>query len=134
MLYKSSGTLVYSPKTKDELKSSNDWAIVSCAHSIGQYYRALYHQEFFYKPKLIQPIWSSHISFIRNEKINNPSLWRFAENKVINFEYEPGVKNNNKYFWLTVYCDELLAIRELYGLNREPKYGLHLTIGIVSNN
>jgi len=103
-----------------------------CDDQLSQYYRQLYRQEYFYRPKLQRPVWGTHISICRGEVIPNAAAWGFAANKFINFEYEAGVKNNHEYFWLKVHCDELCAIRELFGLKREPQFGLHLTIGRVT--
>lgn len=131
MLFKGSGKLTYSPKT--HLKDSSRWLILACDEGITQYYRGLYHQEFFYRPKLTRPVWGAHISVLRGEKVSNAQAWGFAANKFINFEYEPGIKDNGEYLWLKVYCDELLALRELFGVKREPQFGLHLTIGRFQN-
>jgi ADP-glucose pyrophosphorylase len=51
------------------------------------------------------------------------------EGKIIDFEYDPIVKDNGEYFWLTVKCDYLSELRIKYGLNPFPQYGFHLTIG-----
>lgn len=127
MFFKSSGKLVYSPKT--HLKSSERWLVLMVEDSLSAYYRTLYHREFFYRPKLMRPVWGSHISLIRGEIVPNPDIWGLGKDKTVQFEYEPGVKDNGEYYWLSVQCDELSAIRQAYGLNREPKFGFHLTIG-----
>ncbi len=54
-------------------------------------------------------------------------------NKLIEFEYEPGVLDNGVYYWLKVKCPYLENLREYYGLSRQPKYGFHLTIGIAAS-
>ena len=51
------------------------------------------------------------------------------ENRIVEFEYEPEVKDNGEYFWLDVKCDYFCSLREKYGLNPYPKFGYHLTIG-----
>lgn len=132
MRFKASGKLVYSPKT--HLKDSSRWLVLMGDEELSKYYRALYHQEFFYRPKLTRPVWGTHVSIVRGEVIPNAQAWGFAANKFINFEYEPGIKDNGEYYWLKVYCDELAAIRELFGLKREPQFGFHLTIGRTTDN
>lgn len=124
---RSYGKITYSPKS--HLNDSKDWAIVRCDPSFCDYYIYLYNREFPWKPKLIRPVWQAHISFIRNENIINPSQWGLMNNKTIDFDYEPGVQTNGEYYWLKVKCDALLELRQAYGLPREPKFGLHLTIG-----
>lgn len=126
---KSIGKIIYAPNT--HLLSSDNWAILACDDEIGKYYRHLYSQEFPYKNKLMRPVWGSHISWIRSEKIINPKIWKTSNNKIIDFEYDLGVQDNGQYFWLNVKCDYLLDLRDQYGLSREPKFGLHLTIGKV---
>lgn len=105
-----------------------------CDDEIGRYYRYLYDQEHKYLNggyfnKLIRPVWGSHISVIRGEKIPNFDLWEIDKNKIIDFEYEAGIKDNKQYFWISVSCPYLSNLREIYGLSREPRFGFHLTIG-----
>lgn len=132
MTFKATGKLVYSPKT--HLRSSERWLVLMADEELSQYYRALYHREFFYRSKLTRPVWGTHISIVRGEVIPNAEAWGFAANKFINFEYEPGIRDNGEYYWLKVKCDELAAIRELFGIKREPQFGFHLTIGRTTEN
>lgn len=132
MLFKGTGKLVYSPKT--HLRESSRWLVMMCDDELSKYYRTLYQREWFYRSKLTRPVWGTHISVVRGETLPNPETWGFAANKFINFEYEPGIKDNGEYYWLKVHCDELCAIRELFGLPREPRFGLHLTIGRTTEN
>lgn len=124
---KSIGKLIYNPRT--HLSSSDKWLVVMCDDEISKYYRSLFYQEFPYKGKLTRPVWGAHISLIRGERIANPQLWRLDENKIIEFEYEGGIIDNGEYYWLKAKCPYLLDLRERYGLYREPRFGLHLTIG-----
>src|SRR5271165_1486146 len=103
MLFKSSGKLVYNPRT--HLKQNEKWVVLLCEEDLTLYYK----QEFFYRPALQRPIWGAHCSLVRNEKIINQDAWEFSANKFIDFEYEPGVKDNGNYYWLKIYSDELLA-------------------------
>lgn len=124
---KSLGKLVYSPKT--HLSSSENWLIVMADDEISRYYRALFYREFPYLGKLTRPVWGAHISVIRGEKIFDLRSWKLDENKLIEFEYNGGVKDNGEYYWLSISCPYLLDLREELGLAREPRFGLHLTIG-----
>lgn len=134
---KSIGKLVYSPRT--HLASSDRWLVLMCDDEISRYYRTLYAKEYPYLNgercgKLTRPVWGTHISVIRGEKIPNYKLWGLDANKIVEFEYEAGVKDNKEYYWLKVKCPHLLALREEYGLSKEPRYGLHLTIGRTTEN
>lgn len=82
--------------------------------------------------KLTRPVWGAHISIIRGEVVPNNKLWRLDDGKLVEFEYDAGVQNNAEYFWLKTTCPYLLDLREKYGLSREPRFGLHLTIGRTS--
>lgn len=131
-MFKTSGKLVYSPKS--HLKQADKWLVLMLDDEISKYYRHLYEKTYPIRnsgfcQKLTRPVWGPHVSIIRNEQIPNQQAWGFAANKMISIEYEGGVKSNNEYFWLDVYSDELSAIRELMGLSRTPKWGFHMTVG-----
>lgn len=129
---KSIGKLVYSPRT--HLSSSDQWLVVMGDDEISRYYRHLYSKEYPYlngdhSTKLTRPVWGTHVSVIRGERLANPKLWRTDEGKLIEFEYEGGVIDNGEYYWLKVNCPYLGDLREKLGLRREPRFGFHLTIG-----
>jgi len=129
---KSVGKLVYSPRT--HLASSDRWLVLMCDDEISRYYRYLYSKQYPYlngdrSTKLTRPVWGTHISIIRGERVPNANLWGLDANKIIEFEYEAGVIDNGEYYWLKVKCPYLSEIREKYGLFREPRFGFHLTIG-----
>jgi len=132
---KSIGKLVYSPRT--HLSSSDRWLVVMCDDEISNYYRHLYTKQYPYlngdrTGKLTRPVWGAHISVMRGERLPKPEIWRLDEGKIIEFNYEPGVIDNGEYYWLRVTCPYLQDLREKYGLPRDPRFGLHLTIGRTS--
>jgi len=135
---KSIGKIVYSPRS--HLGSSKEWAAVMCDDELSKYYCHLYTMEYPYlnsgrSLKLSRTIWGAHISFIRaTDKDINMKLWGLSANKIIEFEYEPGVLDNGTYYWLKVKCKVLSDIRKQYGLSAEPRFGLHLTVGRATNN
>lgn len=129
---KSIGKLIYNPQS--HLGSNKNWLVLMCDDEISKYYRHLYTMEYPFlngikTGKLTRPVWGAHISVIRSEKIPNLKLWGLYANKMIEYEYEAGVKDNNEYYWLKVKCPFLEKLREEYGLVKEPKFGYHLTIG-----
>lgn len=128
---KSIGKLTYTPRS--HLGSNENWLIVMCDDEISKYYRYLFFKEFPYKGKLTRPVWGTHISVIRGEFIPNERLWKLDNNKIIEFEYDGGVIDNGEYYWLKVKCNYLLDLREKYGLVREPRFGLHLTVGRITD-
>jgi hypothetical protein len=129
-LYRSVGKLIYSPRS--HLANSERWLVVMCDDEISRYYRSLFYTEYPWLGKLTRPVWGTHISVIRGEKVPNYKLWRTDENKLVEFEYEPGVLTNGEYYWLKVKCERLKEIRQLYGLDSYPNFGFHLTIGRIS--
>jgi hypothetical protein len=124
---KSIGKLIYDPRS--HIGSSGNWLVLMCDDEISKYYRHLFYKEYPWLGKLTRPVWGTHVSIIRGEYIPNYNLWGLDKNKILEFEYEPGIKDNGEYYWLNVKCDALLDIREKYGLLRLPKFGLHLTVG-----
>jgi len=126
-MFKSIGKLIYSPSS--HLGDSKRWLVLMCDDEISKYYRSLFYQSFPYKGKLSRPVWGAHVSIIRNERVPNYHLWKMDNGKIIKFEYESGVIDNGEYYWLKVRCNYLLDLREKYGLARNPKFGLHLTVG-----
>lgn len=129
---KSIGKLIYSPRT--HLSSSDRWLVLLCDDEISRYYRYLYSKEYPYlnggkSTKLTRPVWGAHISIIRGEKVPKHELWGLDANKIIEFEYEEGVKDNGEYYWLKVHCPYLSDLRQKYGLSKSPRFGFHLTVG-----
>jgi hypothetical protein len=133
---KSTGKLIYSPHS--HLGKSDNWATIFCDDEISTYYRHLFIKQYPYLNgfnkgiKLSRPVWGSHISFIRGDEKIPSHIWGLDNNKIIEFEYQPEVKDNGTYFWLNVNCPYLLDLREELGLPRKPKMRLHLTIGILN--
>jgi hypothetical protein len=133
---KSVGKLIYSPTS--HLGSNKKWIVVMCDDEISRYYRHLYTKEYPYlnggrSVKLTRPVWGAHISCIRGEFIPNIKLWGLNANKIIEFDYDGGVKDNNEYYWLSIKCPALSELRIKYGLSPEPRFGFHLTIGRTTN-
>ncbi len=124
---KSVGKLVYSPRS--HLGSNEKWLVLMCDDEISKYYRHMFNREYPWKGKLTRPVWGTHVSIIRGEFIPNIKLWGLDANSIIEFEYDGGVIDNGEYYWLKARCPYLSALREKYGLSKEPRFGFHLTIG-----
>jgi len=79
--------------------------------------------------RLIRPAWGCHISILRGERpTKNAGAWGRDNGFEVTFEYDPDPWYNNEYVWYDVYSEGLLDMREAYGLRREPKQALHLTV------
>ncbi len=129
---KSAGKLVYSPRT--HLSSSERWLVLMADDEISKYYRHLHQRELPWLGKLSRPVWGTHLSIIRGERVHNHQLWGLDANKIVEFEYEGGVQDNGEYYWLKVVCPYLKDLRMKYGLRPDPKFGFHLTIGRTTND
>jgi 2'-5' RNA ligase len=102
---------------------------------IAYYYRALIPEYFHAKPGRFAP----HISIIRNETVSPPNseALKYWDKREICFLYEPVVEVGEIYFWLNVYCDDAVRLRNDFGLpdhsgfTRPPdhSYCFHLTVG-----
>lgn len=78
-----------------------------------------------------------HITVVRNEIVPDKELFWSYNNKKIKFYYDNEIKNDNRYWWLNVFCDELYSIRLSLGLKKSYRLYLppdgkdcfHTTIG-----
>ena len=77
----------------------------------------------------MRPAWDSHITVIRNEEPLHKEYWEKYSGKTVEFEYETSPLTDGNYWWVTVFCEELLDLRTELGLPREPEFPLHLSIG-----
>lgn len=124
-VFNSVGTLVYS---QDPYK-----LIVDVDDEIGNYYRSLIPKYF----KVKKPMYSSHISVVRNEVPPNLNMWGKYQGKEVSFEYEPFIYSDELYYWLNAYSSILEDIRVELGLSNisditmspDRKCKFHITIG-----
>ena len=130
-MFRSVGKLIYSPRS--HLGDPSKWLVMMVDDEICKYYSSLFYKEFPWNGKLNRPIFGAHISVIRGERLPNYELWKLDDNKIVEFEYESGVRDNGEYYWLNVKCNYLGDLREKYGLSRNPNFGLHLTVGRTTN-
>lgn len=128
-LYSSSGVLRYSISGGYKL-------VVEIQDDLAIYYRSLI-------PKYLnvnKTRYSPHITVVRSYKEipKNLEYWGKYEGEVIEFFYEPIIRQGKVYFWLNILCKRLEEIRQELGLEvtsiytRPPegfeKY-FHMTIG-----
>lgn len=116
-MYKSNGIARYGPGRRFALEVDQ---------GIADYYRALIPKWIITQPQR----YSAHISVVRHEDVPNKEFWNKYEGQEIEFEYDPNVVSDEKYFWLNVQCEQLKIIRVELGLTAYPwwvnKY--HITI------
>ena len=128
-MFKSTGTI----KTFD-----SGWVYISVCPELTRYYMSRFNKnKVLTDIQLMKPKEGGHITIVRGEtsecpeKIKNKELLVEINNKLIDFEYSNEVVGNGKHFWLDVKCNEALDTREKLGLDREPYFTLHLTIGVI---
>lgn len=134
-LQRASGILRYSPEirpgshTRRDGGSSYWWLIIDCDAELGRYLRHLYEQAYWRTRPLTSPLWGPHISVIRGEQPADVSDWGRHNGATVEFEFSPLAEESHSYVWHPARCHAALALREHYGLAREPTPPLHLSIG-----
>lgn len=126
---KSVGTVRYSPKLLGDRTSEKWWLVLDCDPSICTYYRDLYRLFHHGTRYLVRPAWDSHITVIRNEEPTHKEFWEKHAGKEMEFEYENLPQTDGDYWWLPVTCQMLLDIRGELGIDLNPQFPLHLSIG-----
>ena len=86
-----------------------------------------------YSIKLNKPLRGTHITIL-NEIINDDDYLYAKEifnGREISITYDPTyIRTNSKgHWWIKVYSNDIENIRRSMGLDPNPFYGLHLTIG-----
>lgn len=122
-----------------KLHYSNDpyKLIVEVDQNISDYYRS-------FIPKYIQvnkQMFNAHISVVRKEVPMYLEYWEKYEGKSLDFEYENFIYNDETYYWLNAYSEELERIRLELGLSglseitRSPdrRHKFHITICNLKN-
>ena len=86
---------------------------------------------------LNKPIRGTHLTIIND--IVDDELYAMGRElfheKEIKLQYDPSYIRSNKkgHWWLKAYCDDAHNIRSVMGLDPEPYFGLHITIGLATH-
>lgn len=98
---------------------------------ISSFYRSLI------PVKVNKPKYNPHISIVRNKIPSNISAWTANEGSLITFEYESYIYNDETYYWLNVFSEEIdlicdqLGVRNKSSIYNESIY--HITIANIKN-
>ncbi len=142
----STGIYVCDPH-RPGLKKKNGpfWSVVETRDGLDGYLRWLLEKNWWdfneeghrpadgnVKITLQPPSWRSHISVTRGERPQkNIDKWGWKNGKVITFSYSTkprkAVQDGTEFWVVDVLSNELMEIRDFYGL--ETFYKFHLTIG-----
>lgn len=110
MLHVSTGVLRYaSDERAKDLK-----LVVEIDPGIAETYRALVPKHY----RASRPRFAPHISVVRHEIIpaGKMHLWGTHDGEARTFLYDSTIFHDETYFWLQVYSDILVAVREELGL------------------
>ena len=137
--FQSQGTFRFSPPlnkkgdiTRRDGQTTQWWLILECDREIGRYFRHLYELKHHHTKQLQEPLWGSHISVIRGEVPPNLAEWKSLDGQKVTFEYGFEIEFYQQFAVVSAQCNQALDYREALGLEREPSYPLHLTIGNVA--
>ncbi len=126
-MFLSNGVLKYFPL--EGLENNTGWLILQCDLDLSLYYCWFIQRRFGIK--LQRPLHGSHITVVRGEVIKSFDKWNAYQGNIIQFHYSNIIGTNGKHWWLDVYSPCLISIRQELGLEPQPKYDLHLTIGVL---
>jgi len=88
-----------------------------------------------YSVILNPPQRGTHVTFIA-DMVPDMNLYNSVkakwDKKPMSFEFDTNVRTNGEDWWLRVYSEDLLDIREEAGLSRNPYFNLHLTLGYAA--
>lgn len=124
-MFKSAGKLQY---------SENPYKlIVEVDSELADYYRSFIPGSV----GLNKPMYAPHISVVRNEIPLNLFAWNKYKERIIFFKYEGEIYNDELYYWLNAYSEDLERIRFELGLpttseiTRSPdgRHRFHITLG-----
>lgn len=134
-MFTTKGKILFDPiNITKKHKNQSEWkktAIIEINDNLTEYYSWFIFKR--YNITLNKPLRGSHITFI-NETVSDTTFIegkKLFDNKVIEIIYDPTyIKTNEKgHWWLKAYSKDVDAIRNSLGLNKNPYFGLHITIG-----
>jgi hypothetical protein len=110
-------------------------AIVNFSCDTADYYSWFLKKRF--NLYLSKPIRSTHFTVI-NDKYDNSELWNqyvgLLQDKEIRINYYPElIRTNGKHWWIKADSDDARNIRSFIGLDPNPYFGFHITIGIANH-
>jgi len=126
-MFRSNGVLKYF--SLEGVENNTGWLILQCELDLILYYCWFIQRRFGIK--LQRPLHGSHITVVRGEVIKSLEKWNAYQGSIIQFHYSNIIGTNGKHWWLEVYSPCLISIRQELGLDPQPEYDLHLTIGVL---
>lgn len=136
MLYKATGILQFNPEdVTQKHREQSEWkrvGMIMLNSQVDRYYAWFVNQRFGLN--LHTNLRGSHVTFI-SDRLDKDVFERVAakyEGKEVTLYYSTEPFTNGKHWWLRVFCTDIEPIREEMGLEKYPYFGIHLTLGRVS--
>lgn len=131
------GIIVFDPKhATRKHKKQGEWkshALVQLNCDVHLYYSWFLRRR--HSVILNKPLRKAHVTFISDKTTNKAAFDKVKKKyngKNLSLQHEIIPKTNGEHWWLKVYCEQAKDIREEAGLNRDPYWGLHLTLGYAN--
>ncbi len=139
-LLKGTAKIIYDPYRGEMKRKTRWWCVAPVDREITRYYRWWLTRELHLK-RLFAPAWDAHVSIVRGEEPQDSlkTLWKRLHGRKVQITYSPVVRqagdttgqvDEKGHFWFVdVWCDDFLEIREELGLRTHYKF--HLTVGRI---
>lgn len=134
---KTTGILDFTPDDRTKKHESQSvWkrvAMIRTNCDIAQYYAWFLKNRF--DLTLNKPLRGTHITFIsdRVDKTIFDQASKVFNGKNIDFFYNPSdIQTNGNHWWIKVDCPDAKSIRQTIGLNPDPYFSFHLTLGYAN--
>ncbi len=139
-LLKGTAKIIYDPYRGEMKRKTRWWCVAPVDREITRYYRWWLTRELHLK-RLFAPAWDAHVSIVRGEEPQDSlkGLWKRLHGRKVQITYSPVVRqagdttgqvDEKGHFWFVdVWCDDFLEIREELGLRTHYKF--HLTVGRI---
>jgi hypothetical protein len=117
------GKLKYDPVgiTPVEFYRTEEFRLtVEVDEDFGRYYRRLIPKSY----PTQKPRWPPHITVVRagKEKPTEPFFWGLHEGSEVEFSYDPVLRLDKVYYWLSVWSPQLSEIRKELGLPPKSRW------------
>ena len=127
----------YEFEGKINYKDKDGWIVIDVPHSIINYYKVVI-EKLIWK-KISTPLYGGHISLLpskHNGDFRKHFAWKKYHGKKVIVKYSPIIYTNelvgnNRYFWLKCETEIVGLIREEFGLEKNLRWPLHITIGYL---
>lgn len=125
------GWLEYNPTRREikKIRAADDWWLtLTIPGDVCKYYVWWMQKEKGISLQL--PVWRPHITILNGRKpvsVDKQHLWKKYQGEKINFEYQPNIEQNWKFWSLPVRSNRIHEIRKELGVDDD--FPFHITVG-----